>query len=161
MAYRMIHQDEINSLWIGVQTVRQSKQKAIDLLRSVSTYFEAADLVEYGLKIFSSDTPELIATIETPFGKGRARIGFSVVEAEVMTNLVFDREILDEKGRPSFQVVFVINLPRFESPFVGTNEPKNRLAIDSNLPHKVNEAHFAIGVTLIYAILNGPMKSVT
>jgi hypothetical protein len=156
MKFRLVSEDEINQVRNLDGAADAIRRKAKDLVVNLGNEFNNADPGGFrGVQFSCVESPRVIGTVQTKIGAGRLRLTWKHDGNELFGEVVVDREIFDEHDRQCWEPVYSFLLAeqgRWRPSNQGGNSP-HYLNGDSNL------RNWALGASIFYAILNGPVTA--
>lgn len=114
-------------------------------------------LIEAKIVLTKSEGANELALLETPFGKGRLVLSWEMTPAELLGNMICERQRFDEYDRVCWEPVWGLKIPRYENPYSSANEKGLKIELDGSFrDDKIMSIYRAI-LSMTYSLINGPV----
>lgn len=157
MRFKVVAEMDWRPLSYATKETEKIKERVARILETLEDVFSVGGAVESGLEVRPSDIPGVLATINSPVGSGRIRLVWRVIGGSLTGVMQVEREVVVDTGAPYWQAVWGINVPEYDDIHVGAG--KERLVIQTRVQYgvsKVRDTMYSIGMSMLYAIVNGP-----
>lgn len=154
MKFRLVSADELDQIRNLDSVAGAISRKAKTLVEQLGKEFNQAESGGIcGVEFSCIGSSRAFGSVKTPFGTGRLRLAWTHDGVQLLGEIVVDREIFDKQDRQCWEPVYSFLLgeqggwrPSLEDqnpPYYLSGEPRIR--------------YWALGASIVYAILNGPV----
>lgn len=154
MKFRLVLDDELDQVRNLDSTADAIRRKAKALLKHLAQEFnDAAPGGIGGVKFSHTESERVIGVVNTKFGSGRLRLAWIHDGKQLFGEVVVDREIFDQQDRQCWEPVYSFLLGEQGAWIPSTKGDK----VPSYLNADPATRYWALGASIFYAILTGPV----
>jgi hypothetical protein len=157
MKFRPVTESECRVVQSSIGLAHQIQLKAGRLIRLLAEQFNDQTVGGVtGLTFTAVQGKHYIALVGSPIGKGRLKLRLQSDDKDVTGELILEREALDQRDRSYWEPVFGVVIPPSGGWRFGTASGGD--ASMGGLRDEAEET-FVLGMSILYAILNGPVTA--
>ena len=159
----MMYQDFSQKDWSAFSNLNSAvadiDQKCRAVLDKLRNAFLQESMIGTGAcQIELTGAPSLPATLASPLGEGRFVRSYCRSDSDLQGVLVLQHKRVDEFDRQIWMPVWMLTVPRYESPYIGTKDNALRFDLSNYVDNRGIEA-FAMAMTVLDAMVDHPEDS--
>jgi hypothetical protein len=154
MKFRLVLDDELDQIRNLDSVAGAIARKPRSLIEQLGKEFNQAESGGIsGVEFTYIESTRAFGAVKTPFGIGRLRLTWMHDGKQLLGEVIVDREIFDKQDRQCWEPVYSFLLGE-----LGGWQPSLK---DQKMPYYLNRdpaiRYWALGASIVYAILNGPV----
>ena len=131
-------------------------QKCLSILTGLQESFVSTSILEAGsCTIELNNDAAMPANFLSPLGVGRFVRTYARSRGDLWATLVLQRKAFDEYNRERWTPVWSLQVPRYDSPFIGTEDIGLRFELTGIFNRRSNEL-FSMAMSLLDAMVDHP-----
>ncbi len=153
MLFTRIPRIKLDKLYHAVEGAEKVKGRISAIVKQLGIEFDSQSRT--GLSLTSHSDWPVCALIESPLGRGRLRVEWTVLESGVAGLVIVDREVLTSFNQLEYQPVWAFTVPEYGDAYIGSGQERESLRIHALTSGQVIGTAYELGMSILYKIAAG------
>lgn len=153
MLLTRIPRTKLDKLYDAVEDAEKVKGRISAIVKQLGIEFESQSRT--GLLFTSNSDWPVCAQIESPLGRGRLRVEWTVLENGIAGLVVVDREVVTPFNQLEYQPVWAFTVPEYGDAYIGIGQERENLRIHALASGQVTGMTYELGMSILYKIATG------